>query len=233
MPTAPTSSEITLKTTGGIDIQRLRASKIRILEAAESLYTTNAIEAVSLREIALAAGNQNTNAVQYHFGGKDELLQAIFSWRVWQMESPRQAMLAHAERDNKLSDFRTLAEVLCLPLLDLTDAEGRHSYAAFLIQYQLRMRPLGISHAADEPTFSNSNIARLLHLIYGCMQVPDREKGDYRVALGHLIFANMLVLSDVEQLPRLDPQAFAKRIEVTLDMVAAAFSAGASGGHSR
>jgi AcrR family transcriptional regulator len=28
--------------------------------------------------------------VQYHFGDKDGLVQAIFAYRVWQMDEPRQ-----------------------------------------------------------------------------------------------------------------------------------------------
>src|SRR3546814_2769538 len=43
----------------------------RILQAAEDCFGEHGIDAVSLRQIAIAAGQGNTAAVQYHFGSKE------------------------------------------------------------------------------------------------------------------------------------------------------------------
>lgn len=53
-------------------------TKIRLILVGEALFAERSIESVSLREIAVGAGNRNNNAVQYHFGDKDGLVQAIF-----------------------------------------------------------------------------------------------------------------------------------------------------------
>jgi TetR/AcrR family transcriptional regulator, regulator of cefoperazone and chloramphenicol sensitivity len=198
-------------------------AKLRLLSAAESLFAERPIESVSLREIAIAAGNGNNNAVQYHFGGKDELVQAIFSWRVQQMEEPRRRLYADACVGGQIPDIGGLVKILCLPMLDLVDSKGRHTYAAFITQYVLRHRPLGIGHASDQIGESTEVLRMLLKEIHERCGLTQQGGGDYRTGLIHLIFANMLVLSDSEQLQSRNPQAFQTRVEETLHLVTAAF----------
>ncbi|MDP3673805.1 MAG: helix-turn-helix domain-containing protein [Novosphingobium sp.] len=192
--------------------------------AAESLFADNPIESVALREIAAKAGNGNNNAVQYHFGGKDELVQAIFAWRVTQMEVPRgeaYAGIHEAGREPALAD---LVDILCRPLLGLVDAHGRHTYAAFLTQYVIRHRPGGLAHAADIVSESTSVLRRLLADIHAACGFSQIGGGDYRIGLAHLTFANMLAMSDSERLPSRDPAAFRERVEATLAMIIRALS---------
>ena len=199
-------------------------AKIRIMQTAESLFADRTIDSVSLREIAARSGNGNTNAVQYHFGSKDALVQDIFAWRVWQMEEPRGRALADAEAQGRLNDPATLVRILCLPLLDLKDTSGKHSYAAFMSQYLLRQRPAGVLHAVDRADGFNRNIKRLIDLIFTLIRATDRVVHDYRLALTHLIFANTVVMSDQEGLVPGDP-VFAQRIENALRMATAALTA--------
>jgi TetR/AcrR family transcriptional regulator, regulator of cefoperazone and chloramphenicol sensitivity len=198
-------------------------AKLRLLSAAESLFAERPIESVSLREIAIRAGNGNNNAVQYHFGGKDELVQAIFAWRVEQMEVPRRRLYAQARAGGRTPDLADLVRILCLPLLDLVDDEGHHTYAAFLTQYVLRHRPLGLRHAADQIAESTVVLRTLLADIHELCGLSQDDGGDYRMGLIHLLFSNMLVLSDSEQLQTRDPQAFQARIDATLMMIESAF----------
>lgn len=116
-------------------------TKERILAAAERLFARQGIEGTSLREISTAAGLSNMSSVQYHFGGKDELLESLFTDRMLQMEEQRGRMLDRAEKNGLLSDIRTLMEVICLPHLELADGDGRYNYAEFLTQYLFRYRP--------------------------------------------------------------------------------------------
>ena len=48
----------------------------RLLDAAEALFAERGFEAVSLRDITLEAG-ANVAAVNYHFGGKENLIGAV------------------------------------------------------------------------------------------------------------------------------------------------------------
>ena len=201
-------------------------AKLRIMQAAESLFAERAIESVSLREIAVSSGHANTNAVQYHFGNRDALVQAIFAWRVWQMETPRAAALAAAEAEGKLEDIATLMRILCLPMVDLVDAKGRHTYAGFMSQYLLRQRPAGIRHAVDTRPDISVSIRRLMSLIYARLETLSHVDGDFRIVLAHLVFCNQLVLADNEGLPAQDPEAFRRYVETSLTMATAALKAG-------
>ncbi len=57
------------------------ATKARILDAAEALFMEHGFEATSLRHITAAAG-VNLAAVNYHFGSKEELFQAVLTRRL-------------------------------------------------------------------------------------------------------------------------------------------------------
>lgn len=200
-------------------------AKIRIIAAAESLYAVRSIESVSLREIAQCAGHANTNAVQYHFGNRDALVQAIFAWRVWQMEPARTAMLVDAEKRGLGKDIHTLLNILCEPMLELTDKDGRHTYAAFMSKYLLQQRPAGILHAAENrPDLSltlREVIGRLSRLISG-----EEDMSDYRIALSYMIVTNVLVICDNEGVSRRDPEQLRNRFDIALAMAAAALERG-------
>lgn len=201
-------------------------AKLRIIAAAESLYATRSIESVSFREIAQLSGNRNTNAVQYHFGNRETLVQAIFAWRVWQMEPMRGAALAAVAKAGQELDLPTLMRILCEPILELTDEDGRHTYAAFMSKYLLQQRPAGILHAADTRPDLNRNLRTLLDRINHLVSAEDPYLGDYRIALAYLVVINMLVLSDNENLQKRDPALFRRRFEVSLDMAVAALERG-------
>jgi TetR/AcrR family transcriptional regulator, regulator of cefoperazone and chloramphenicol sensitivity len=171
-------------------------AKIRLILAGESLFAEESIESVSLREIAVLAGNRNNNAVQYHFGGKDGLVQAIFAYRVWQMDEPRKIGLNALEAKGGMADFRSLLDLLCLPLLDIKDSAGRHSYAGFVVRYMLQGRPFGIPHAMDSLTQSTATLRRLIGAIEAALAHLPRDLIVGRIAAANLMFLTMLVRSD-------------------------------------
>lgn len=183
------------------------------------MYAQRSIESVSFREIALAAGNRNTNAVQYHFGDRETLVQAISAWRVWQMEPVRGAALDLAGEDPDLS---TLMRILCEPLLDLVDDTGKHTYAAFMSKYLLLQRPTGVPHAGDTRPDLNHNLRKILNRINHLVDAEGPHLGDYRIALSFLVVINMLVLSDNENLAERNPELFRRRFDISLAMAVAA-----------
>ena len=71
-------------------------TKSRILDAAEALFMEHGFEATSLRLITTAA-NVNLAAVNYHFGSKEELFQAVFTRRLDPMNRDRLALLSAYE----------------------------------------------------------------------------------------------------------------------------------------
>lgn len=68
----------------------------RILEAAESLFAERGFDSVSLRDITGAAG-ANVAAVNYHFGSKDNLIDAVIERHATPINEARIAQLDAAE----------------------------------------------------------------------------------------------------------------------------------------
>ncbi|MCC6869795.1 MAG: TetR family transcriptional regulator [Burkholderiales bacterium] len=96
------------------------ATKDRILDAAEALFMEHGFEATSLRLITQAAG-VNLAAVNYHFGSKEELFEAVLTRRLDPMNQQRLARLDRCEAAaarGPLSCERILAALL-IPALEL------------------------------------------------------------------------------------------------------------------
>ncbi|WP_024507900.1 TetR family transcriptional regulator [Bradyrhizobium sp. ARR65] len=74
-----------------------------ILCAAEELFSTNGFNAVSVRDIAQAAG-ANPGSVTYHFKTKDGLLLEIYRRHCGPMNLRRSELLAAAKRVRDLQD---------------------------------------------------------------------------------------------------------------------------------
>jgi AcrR family transcriptional regulator len=96
------------------------ATKTRILDTAEALFMTHGFEATSLRSITASAG-VNLAAVNYHFGSKEELFEAVLTRRLDPMNQRRVDLLTALERDaapESVACDRILA-ALFVPALEL------------------------------------------------------------------------------------------------------------------
>ncbi len=100
-------------------------TKTRILDAAESLFMEHGFEATSLRSLT-AAASVNLAAVNYHFGSKEELFQAVLTRRLDPMNQERIELLERLERDTggKMSCEKILFTML-IPALRLARDEKR------------------------------------------------------------------------------------------------------------
>lgn len=117
------------------------SAKGRILRAAEALFAEKGLESTSLREVALAAGQKNTNAVQYHFGSKEGLLKAIWQRHADGIEARRASLLAEAQsRSTGDLSLQQVVGMLVTPVVDkLDDPDGGEHY--LLIMSQLVSHP--------------------------------------------------------------------------------------------
>jgi AcrR family transcriptional regulator len=73
-------------------------TRTRILDAAEELFMLHGFEATSMRQLTAKAG-ANLAAVNYHFGSKSSLVEAVFRRRLDPMNSARIAELERLERE--------------------------------------------------------------------------------------------------------------------------------------
>lgn len=102
-------------------------SKHALLCATERLYVEVG-PSVSLREIAQAAGQRNNSAVNYHFGSREGIENAVLRHRTRRMEEVRAEMLALLPTDAGVSD---LMRVILEPLLLTPYQQGSTHYARF------------------------------------------------------------------------------------------------------
>jgi AcrR family transcriptional regulator len=106
------------------------STKEQLVLTAERLFALHGVDGVSLRQISAEAGNANNSAVQYHFGSKEHLVQAIFEYRIPSVA--RRRRLLAGERKG---DLRSHVEAYLIPLLE--EAEDPESYyLTFLMQLQ-------------------------------------------------------------------------------------------------
>ena len=73
-------------------------TRLRILDAAELLFTEQGFEATTLRQITGAA-EVNLAAVNYHFGSKEELIREVFRRRLTWLNQQRLKELARLEAE--------------------------------------------------------------------------------------------------------------------------------------
>ena len=112
----------------------------RLLDAAERLWGQRGVEGVSLREIRLAAGQRNSSALQFHFGGRRGLLLALTQRHLPRVASAQEDLHRAVVADGRQDDLTALTEVLVRP-----DAEylrrGPSERAWIKISAELLARP--------------------------------------------------------------------------------------------
>ncbi|GAB2844530.1 TetR family transcriptional regulator [Actinocorallia aurea] len=96
------------------------STKAQIVLAAERLFAQHGIDGVSLRQIGAEAGNGNRSAVQYHFGTKDHLIQAICEHRLPGIHERRRILIAQY----RPADLRSWVRCYVLPILEQGEQEG-------------------------------------------------------------------------------------------------------------
>ncbi len=167
------------------------STKIALILAGEVLIARDGIDGASLREIAAQAGQRNHHAVQYHFGSREALVQAIFDFRMEQMEPTRGAMLECARAKGLLGDIRTLIEIIFLPQIELIDAYGDNSYAAFLNAYLLRYQASSFGDFGERIT---PNLAQTLALLRDLIATLPEAVAQRRLVTACFMFLNILVI---------------------------------------
>jgi AcrR family transcriptional regulator len=193
--------------------------KTKLILAAEKLFARGGIEGVSLREIAAAAGQGNHHAVQYHFGSREGLVQAVFAFRMEQMEERRAEMLAAAEAAGKLGDARTIVEIIFLPQLELPGQHGNHSYANFLCQYLLRNEATEFGDFGSElPPYIDRALALLRQRL---AFLPD-SIAQRRLITACFMFLNMLTAYSDDRIRTPDDESFEDAVSDTLGQIVVA-----------
>ena len=140
-------------------------TRMALIRTAERLFGDFGIDGVGLRAISEAAHQKNNNAVQYHFGSKLGLLDAILEVREGQLEPQRKAMLEQAEAQNRLGDLRWLLRVCFEPNFRLYRDHHDINYLKLHAAYITTHRPRGVPHPVDTDSPNCVSYRRAIQLL--------------------------------------------------------------------
>lgn len=168
---------------GGVRQEKVAATREAILAAAEQLFAEHGVYNISNRQISNAAGQGNTAAVNYHFGGKTDLVRAIAARHTEQIERIRVRQVARTEGSGELRDW-----VACMvrPLTEHLEALGSPTwYARFNAQV---FADPALYDAVVPETMASPSLRVLLDGLNACLPgLPADVKADRGVMARHLI----------------------------------------------
>ncbi len=97
-----------------------------MLEVAERLFAERGLDAVSIRDIIAAAG-ANLGAINYHFGTKDRLIEAVFERRLVPSIRERLRALAAVEKaaGDRPPKLEAVLEAIFRPVVEEAMDPGR------------------------------------------------------------------------------------------------------------
>ena len=194
--------------------------KIALILSAEVAFARDGIDGASLREIAAKAGQRNHHAVQYHFGSRAALVQAVFDYRMDQMEAARGAMLEAARRADRTGSTRAIAEAIFLPQIELIDEYGDNSYAAFLSEYLLRYQGSRFGEFGERIA---PHLSQILDQLRERLADLPEAAAQRRLVTACFMFLNILVIHTRDD--NFGSESFEIALDDTLDQIVLALEA--------
>lgn len=114
--------------------QRGDAARNKLLDTAERLFAERGLDAVSLNSIARYANQLNGSVMQYHFGSKSGLIEAILERRMEGLNARRNELIANIDTADRRNALRQVAEAMVLPFSEQLAVEGGSAYLRFTAQ---------------------------------------------------------------------------------------------------
>lgn len=141
---------------------------MRMIDAAERLVAERGLAALTVQGVQEAAGQRNKSAVQYHFGGRQGLVNALVAARMGPANRRRTSMLLALGAD---PSTRELVEALVVPLIESVLGRRPSYWARFLVQAigDPTAGLAALDAVDDEPIqiAQSRLVARLVHLPEG------------------------------------------------------------------
>jgi AcrR family transcriptional regulator len=136
--------------------------KQALLDAAAVLMDQRGVDNVTTQDINQASGHKNRSAVQYHFGSRDAVIQAVMSQHMEPIDAERNMLLDHLESTGTRLTPRSALEVVVLPLArQLRSPEGRRYLR---LGAQLINHPRFVRDAGDA-VMVNTSVSRCVRYI--------------------------------------------------------------------
>lgn len=195
----------------------------RLIKAAQTLYAERGIDAVSFNEITVAAGQKNRNALQYHFGNRESLLQAIIDKHASVVYELRHDYLDQIA-EQQWSASRKAASALVMPLADYV---ASHSDAVEYIKIvaQLSVVNLPVADNQAEPQViltRDSDFAKIINQGLATLSATEAKRRIF-LAVGFAFhsIADIYRASEQNQAPAFikDHKKMVEQIVIAIDAI--------------
>lgn len=152
--------------------------KQQLVLTAERLFAQRGLDGVALRQIGTEAGMANKSAVQYHFGSKEGLVQAILLHRLEHLTQRRRLLAARAPS----GELRAIVEAHQLPLIEMAEDENCFyvSFLEQLLRYDSSVSPL--ASLRDEHQQSHREYVRRVSGLTKHIPQPIRDERIHKVS---------------------------------------------------
>ena len=160
----------------------------RILDAAELQFAADGIAGATFADILEAAGQRNNSAIQYHFGDRMGLIEALTARRVDQMAVHRDELVDALPADPTV---RQLVEVIVSPLAAMLGDPGGSAYLR--IQAELLAHPNRdeLPELLAHP-WSRPGLERVQALLAEALPAHSRTLGEVRTLLATTLIFHSL-----------------------------------------
>lgn len=149
------------------------------------LFAERGVDGVTVRDIAMAAGQKNHGAVGYHFGSKENLVRALVLDGAIAIDERRNAMLDAIEARGGPASVYEVVEALVYPSISPLQEGGPESYVSFIIMLSMTHRDLFIDILENR---WNSGYQRCLDYLRKLMpDMPLAAKNQRLVFMGNLL----------------------------------------------
>ena len=144
---------------------RTEETKLALLRSAERLFAERGVDAVSLREIALMAGQRNHSAALYHFTDKRELLEQLLHRHSGAIDEGFVPAIENLRAEGRES-LEELVGLLVRPLVaKLDDEDGGAEYLIICAELSIsRTFPTTALRASNGPGAAELTRRLLVHM---------------------------------------------------------------------
>lgn len=161
-------------------------TRAALLRAAERLFAELGIGPTSTRAILREAGQRNESALHYHFGGREGLIDALYTERGAQVAAERERMLRELDASGEAQDVRRLCAVAVLPPVRI--ARRDPEFALFLkVVGQLAFLPSDALQA-QATRYTGASVQEVSTRIRTQLRIP-KALADRRIELMHRMAA--------------------------------------------
>ncbi|MFD3944002.1 TetR/AcrR family transcriptional regulator [Streptomyces sp. NPDC058579] len=133
----------------------------KLIRAAEELFAAQGVDGAQLRDIVALAGQSNPSAVQYHFGSRAGLLDAVMAGRQRRTEQVLEPLLAEAPDE----PHALLRALIGAEASELRTERGRR---CLRISAQLSHES-GVRTRTPHPTLDGTVYWRLIERVEACL----------------------------------------------------------------